>query len=31
MHEPMDRMLAAAGRDAERVVIREVGQQWSAA
>jgi L-ascorbate metabolism protein UlaG (beta-lactamase superfamily) len=30
MHEPIERMLAAAGGDAERIVIREVGQQWSA-
>jgi L-ascorbate metabolism protein UlaG (beta-lactamase superfamily) len=27
MHEPMQRMLAAAGE--ERVVIREVGEQWA--
>lgn len=28
MHEPMQRMLAVAGRDAARVVVREVGGQW---
>ena len=27
--EPIQRMLAAAGRDAERVVVREVGGQWA--
>jgi L-ascorbate metabolism protein UlaG (beta-lactamase superfamily) len=27
--EPMERMLAVAGRDAERVVCREVGGQWN--
>ena len=29
MHEPIERMLAAAGRDADRVVIRQLGQQWA--
>jgi L-ascorbate metabolism protein UlaG (beta-lactamase superfamily) len=28
LHEPMERMLAAAGDDANRIVIREVGQMW---
>jgi L-ascorbate metabolism protein UlaG (beta-lactamase superfamily) len=28
--EPMERLLATAGRDADRVVIREVGAQWAA-
>ncbi|MDB5174106.1 MAG: hypothetical protein JWN51_2879 [Phycisphaerales bacterium] len=28
-HEPMERMLAAAGREADRVVVREVGGQWA--
>jgi L-ascorbate metabolism protein UlaG (beta-lactamase superfamily) len=27
--EPMERMLAAAGRDADRIVCREVGGQWN--
>jgi len=27
-HEPIERMLAAAGRDDARVVVREIGQQW---
>jgi L-ascorbate metabolism protein UlaG (beta-lactamase superfamily) len=27
-HEPIERMLAAAGRDVDRIVAREVGQQW---
>lgn len=27
--EPIERMLAAAGRDVERIVLREVGQQWA--
>ena len=27
--EPIARMLAAAGRDEARVVVREIGQQWS--
>ena len=31
MHEPIERMLAVAGKDVGRIVIREVGQQWSAA
>ena len=29
MHEPMDRMLAAAGRDDYRVVARQIGMQWT--
>jgi L-ascorbate metabolism protein UlaG (beta-lactamase superfamily) len=27
--EPMERLLAAAGRDAERVIAREIGDAWS--
>ena len=30
MDEPIQRMLAAAGRDSKRVVIREVGELWVA-
>jgi L-ascorbate metabolism protein UlaG (beta-lactamase superfamily) len=30
MHEPIERMLAAAGNDVDRIVAREVGHQWSA-
>jgi L-ascorbate metabolism protein UlaG (beta-lactamase superfamily) len=29
MHEPIKRMLAAAGEEADRIVVREVGGQWS--
>jgi L-ascorbate metabolism protein UlaG (beta-lactamase superfamily) len=29
MGEPIERMLAAAGRDEARVVIRRIGQQWA--
>ncbi len=29
MHEPIERMLTAAGAHADRIVIRAVGQQWS--
>lgn len=29
MHEPMERMLAAAGRDDDRVVARQIGMQWT--
>ena len=29
MHEPMERMLAAAGGDEARVVVREIGMQWA--
>jgi len=29
MGEPMERMLAVAGGDARRVVVREVGGQWA--
>ena len=29
MHEPMERMLDAAGRDEARVVVREIGAQWA--
>ncbi len=28
LHEPMQRLIAAAGDRADRIVIREVGQQW---
>jgi L-ascorbate metabolism protein UlaG (beta-lactamase superfamily) len=28
LHEPMERMLAAAGTKQDRIVIREVGQMW---
>ena len=28
MNEPMERMMAAAGREGERVVVREVGGMW---
>ena len=28
VNEPMERILAAAGRDAGRIVVREVGGQW---
>ena len=28
MNEPIERMLAAAGRDADRMIVREVGDQW---
>jgi L-ascorbate metabolism protein UlaG (beta-lactamase superfamily) len=28
-HEPMERMLAVAGTEADRVVVREVGGQWA--
>jgi L-ascorbate metabolism protein UlaG (beta-lactamase superfamily) len=27
--EPMERLLAAAGRDAERIIVREIGGAWS--
>lgn len=27
--EPMERMLAAAGRDADRIIVRQVGGQWA--
>ncbi len=29
VNEPMERMLAAAGRDTDRVVIREIGGMWA--
>jgi L-ascorbate metabolism protein UlaG (beta-lactamase superfamily) len=29
MHEPMERVLAAAGRSQDRIVVREIGGQWS--
>ena len=29
MHEPIERLLAAAGDNPDRIIIREVGQQWS--
>ena len=28
--EPMERMLTVAGKDADRVVVREVGGTWAA-
>lgn len=28
LHEPLERMLAAAGRDAQRIVVRHIGQAW---
>jgi L-ascorbate metabolism protein UlaG (beta-lactamase superfamily) len=28
-HEPLERILAAAGDEADRIVIREIGGQWS--
>lgn len=31
LEEPMERLLAAAGPDADRIVVREVGGQWAAA
>jgi L-ascorbate metabolism protein UlaG (beta-lactamase superfamily) len=30
MDEPIERMLTAAGEEAGRIVVREVGGQWSA-
>lgn len=30
MHEPMERFLAAAGREADRIIVRQVGGQWAA-
>ena len=30
MDEPMQRLLEAAGRDAGRIVARQVGDEWSA-
>jgi L-ascorbate metabolism protein UlaG (beta-lactamase superfamily) len=29
MNEPMERILTAAGRDADRVIAREIGAQWA--
>ena len=29
LHEPIERLLAAAGDEEDRIVIREVGQQWA--
>ena len=29
MREPMERMLAAAGRDESRVVVRQIGMEWT--
>jgi L-ascorbate metabolism protein UlaG (beta-lactamase superfamily) len=29
MHEPIERILTAAGRDTSRIIIREVGGQWA--
>ncbi|HEY7091326.1 MAG TPA: MBL fold metallo-hydrolase [Tepidisphaeraceae bacterium] len=31
MQEPMERMLAAAGNDEKRIIIRQVGDMWKAA
>jgi L-ascorbate metabolism protein UlaG (beta-lactamase superfamily) len=31
VHEPMERLLAAAGDDEARVVVRDVGRQWALA
>jgi hypothetical protein len=28
MHEPMERILAAAGRDEQRIAIRQIGGAW---
>jgi L-ascorbate metabolism protein UlaG (beta-lactamase superfamily) len=28
-HEPMERMLAAAGERSDRIVVREIGHQWA--
>jgi L-ascorbate metabolism protein UlaG (beta-lactamase superfamily) len=30
LEEPMQRMLAAAGSESDRVIIRSVGEQWTA-
>jgi L-ascorbate metabolism protein UlaG (beta-lactamase superfamily) len=30
MEEPMQRMLEAAGRDTDRIIIRQIGQTWTA-
>jgi hypothetical protein len=30
MDEPMRRLLAVAGKDADRIVVREVGGMWTA-
>jgi L-ascorbate metabolism protein UlaG (beta-lactamase superfamily) len=27
-HEPMERLLEAAGPDDDRIIIREIGGQW---
>jgi L-ascorbate metabolism protein UlaG (beta-lactamase superfamily) len=29
MHEPIERLLSAAGRDQQRVIVREIGDQWA--
>ncbi len=29
MHEPIERMLAAAGRDRDRVIVRAAGEEWT--
>lgn len=29
VHEPMERMLAAAGRMQDRIILREIGQSWT--
>jgi hypothetical protein len=29
MEEPMQRMLAAAGGEQDRVIVREIGGQWT--
>jgi len=31
MHEPIERMLAAAGNSSDRVIVRKAGDQWTAA
>jgi L-ascorbate metabolism protein UlaG (beta-lactamase superfamily) len=31
LHEPMERLLAAAGDEEHRVVVRDVGRQWALA
>ena len=30
MNEPMERILAATGRESERIAVREVGGTWTA-
>ena len=31
MHEPIERLLSAAGRGADRIVVREIGGAWASA